>query len=204
MIIIEPYSRWSTISPPVVPKLYWDAYSQEERIKRICMRINSIEGYLNYLQNAMQQFESEIRAELTKLMSEVRAELARAIADMRRFVEVNINDMREWVEAQTFSMNVWDVTTGTAISSVEAMRRLFFDVTVHGTTVQELADSTVYDTVQELSDSGWNVRALAVIGAQVLNAPNPDQWAPTGAPGDAFDAGRLSLARVDEDGFVVV
>lgn len=204
MIMIEPYSRWATISPPVVPKLYWNAYSQEERIKRICMRIHSIEGYLNYLQNAMQEFEAEIRGELEKLLSEVRTELDLAIADMRKFVEDNINDMREWVEAQTLSMNVWDVTTGSAISSVEAMRRLFIDVTVHGTTVQELADSSVYDTVQELANSGWNVRALAVIGAQVLDAPNPEQWQPTGAAGDAFDAGRLSIARVDEDGFVVV
>lgn len=204
MFILPPYSRWITTSPPVVPKLYWDAYSQEERIKRICCRIHSIEQYLDYLNKAMADLETDLRKALQKIIDDTNAALDDAINEMRIFVDESIDDMRAWVEAQTFSMNVWDVTTGAAINSVPAMRRLFFDVTVHGCTVGELATSARIPSVQALSDSGWNVRALAVIGAQVLDANNPQQWVPTGASGDAFDAGRLAMARVDDEGFVVV
>lgn len=204
MIMPQPFRKWITLSPPVIPALYWDAYSQEERIKRICCRIHGIEEYLDYLRDAIVDLERELRGEIEDLIEETEAELAEAIESMRAFVDDSISDMRAWVEAQTFSMNVWDVTTGAAISSVLAMRRIFFDVTVHGCTVGELSESTRLPTVQALSDSGWNVRALAVIGAQVLDQDNPDQWMPSGASGDAFDASRLANARVDPDGFVVV
>lgn len=33
---------------PTIPKLYWDVYSEEERVKKICMALHKIEEYLNY------------------------------------------------------------------------------------------------------------------------------------------------------------
>lgn len=33
---------------PTIPKFYWDVYSEEERIKKICMALHKIEEYLNY------------------------------------------------------------------------------------------------------------------------------------------------------------
>lgn len=34
---------------PTIPKLYWDVYSQEERIKRICMELHKLCEYANAL-----------------------------------------------------------------------------------------------------------------------------------------------------------
>lgn len=42
------YAGW-TVSEPVIPKLYWDVYSQEERIKRICIGLHKVEEYSEYL-----------------------------------------------------------------------------------------------------------------------------------------------------------
>lgn len=47
----DPYSMlprfpWITQYTPVIPKLYWDVYSQEERIKWICQEYDRIIHYL--------------------------------------------------------------------------------------------------------------------------------------------------------------
>ena len=85
------------------------------------------------------------------------------------------------------------------------MRRIFFDVTVLGTTVKQLAESTKYPTVQALAYSGWNTRALAVIGAQVLDheSDNTPWVVPGGGIVGAFDAGSLVTATVDSNGFLM-
>lgn len=204
-MLICPYTTWISQNPPVLPKLYWGAISQEQRIAEICRAVSGLESYLKYLSHRVEDLEAEIRAEVLKIVDETQQAIMAALDDVLEDTRDQIADIRAWVEAQTLSTLVWDVTTGEARSSIESMRRLFFDVTVFGTTVQQLATSTLYPTVEALARSGWNVRALAVIGAEVLDhVTDESPWAASeGDAGARFSTTRLATATVDPDGFVI-
>lgn len=45
---IPVYWGWTNFTP-TIPKLYWDVYSQEERIKRICKELHKLMEYANML-----------------------------------------------------------------------------------------------------------------------------------------------------------
>lgn len=43
------YPAWALDSAPVIPKFYWDAYSQEQRIHYICKELHKLVNYADYL-----------------------------------------------------------------------------------------------------------------------------------------------------------
>lgn len=45
---IVPYRAWTDFTP-TVPQFYWDVYSQEQRIKHICMELHKLVEYSNTL-----------------------------------------------------------------------------------------------------------------------------------------------------------
>lgn len=60
------YSGWTQYTP-VIPKLYWDVYSAEQRMKQLCKNFDKVEHYLDYVAEMMNEwnieFSDEIRAE---------------------------------------------------------------------------------------------------------------------------------------------
>lgn len=174
--MIIPYIPWIMAHPPVIPKLYYGAISQEQRICQIAKTICGMEAYLKYLSETIVDLPATIRAEVKAMIAEVEEDLNDAMSDLNDDLQNQMEELRQWVRDQTFSVQTWDVTRGQADNSVESMRRIFFDVTTDGTTVDRLANSTMYKTVDELAQSGWNCRALAVIGATVLNETDTQQW----------------------------
>ena len=68
------YSGWGQYTP-VIPKLYWDVYSQEQRLKQLCMNFDKVEHYLDYVAELMNEwnieFTDEIEAELEKMWDAV-------------------------------------------------------------------------------------------------------------------------------------
>lgn len=48
LLTIPNFWGWTSYTP-VIPKLYWDVYSQEERIKRICMDFDKMTHYSSML-----------------------------------------------------------------------------------------------------------------------------------------------------------
>lgn len=42
------YSGWSAYTP-VIPKLYWDAISAEQRLKQLCCNYDKLEHYMDYI-----------------------------------------------------------------------------------------------------------------------------------------------------------
>ncbi len=175
-MIILPYFAWLTQNPPVVPKLYFGAISQEQRLAEICKKIYGIEGYLKYLSHATQQLEDDIRREVQDVMAAAIDDMNAALDEIRASTSRELAELREWVEDQSFSAMLWDVTLGTRIDGVTAMRDLFRDVTVEGCTVDQLASSTRYPTVADLAASQYNVRMLAVRGATMLEIDDQAQW----------------------------
>ena len=45
---ITPFPLWTEFTP-TLPNLYWDVDSHEERIKRICLELKKLLGYVDYL-----------------------------------------------------------------------------------------------------------------------------------------------------------
>lgn len=68
------YSGWTTYTP-VIPKLYYNVYSAEQRIKQLCMNFDKVEHYLDYIANLMNEwnieFTDDIEAELKKMWDEI-------------------------------------------------------------------------------------------------------------------------------------
>lgn len=68
------YSGWTTYTP-VIPKLYYNVYSAEQRIKQLCMNFDKVEHYLDYIASLMNEwnieFTDDIEAELKKMWDEI-------------------------------------------------------------------------------------------------------------------------------------
>lgn len=173
---ILPYWPWIMANPPAIPALYYGAISVEQRDLEICKKIAGIEAYLKYLSEATAKLGAEIRAETQAMIDDIEEQLEGEMEILRRDLQEQIRALIAWVKEQTYSVRTWDVTRGLLTDSVDAMRRIFFDVTTDGATVDQLANSNTYATVDALAQSGWNSRALAVIGATVLGIEDQAQW----------------------------
>ena len=64
------YSGWTSFTP-TIPKLYWDVYSQEQRIKDLCMNFDKCEQYLDYVAKLTNdwvgEYTDEVQAKLDEL-----------------------------------------------------------------------------------------------------------------------------------------
>lgn len=64
------YSGWTQFTP-TIPKLYWDVYSQEQRIKMLCMNYNKAEQYLDMVAKLTNdwvgEYTDEVQAKLDEL-----------------------------------------------------------------------------------------------------------------------------------------
>lgn len=69
-----PYYASFTWATPTIPNLYWNAYSQEERIKNLCMEYGKMVAYLDAMAdtlNSQYQVIEEINDKLPEMVSEV-------------------------------------------------------------------------------------------------------------------------------------
>lgn len=66
--LYQAFTEWT----PVIPKMYWDVYSQEERIKAICREIGKLVAYANKLGIQINTNTEEIE-ELAKQFDEFKA-----------------------------------------------------------------------------------------------------------------------------------
>lgn len=57
------YSGWTKFTP-VIPKMYWDAYSQEQIIKELCKNFCKVEEYLDYIANLMNEWNLEFSEDM--------------------------------------------------------------------------------------------------------------------------------------------
>lgn len=57
---IPPFWGWTRYTP-VIPKMYWDVYSQEERIKRLCRDHDKLAHYASYLAELLGKNNEDIQ-----------------------------------------------------------------------------------------------------------------------------------------------
>lgn len=64
------YSGWTQYTP-VIPKLYWDVYSSEQRMKQLCRNFDKVEHYLDYVAELMNEWNIEFSEEMQEELTEI-------------------------------------------------------------------------------------------------------------------------------------
>lgn len=99
------YKMFNLISPPSIPTLYWDAYSHEERIKKIIDKIHAIIEYLDLITDLINELEFK---DFTEDILELRAEIARIwikIGELEQLIK-NLEDRVSVLESEI--KDIWD------------------------------------------------------------------------------------------------
>lgn len=148
---IPPFNCF-TASPPVIPALYYDVYSQEERIKAICCEIEKLTQYSNLLAETINGIEADVDQKLTDTLAKVDKRLASLKDELVKMIN----------EVVGTSMD-WDVTTGTTAPTMVAHRNLYHWITTFGMTIAEFNAAKPDMTVQELADCGLNCQGWAAL-----------------------------------------
>lgn len=179
-----PYASFTNFTP-ALPAFYHDVYSSEQRIKAICMEIDKLQEYADYLAGKI----SDLNIVSPDELSEATQKLEDEIAELK-------------AEIANLAMGVlqWDVQHGDYRSTSEAQRDMFNDLSVHAITVKTL--NSLDMTVKDLADCGLNVRGLAVMSYWLVQKFDiPDYFENIAASGDdsAFSVFKLNTAKVDAD-----
>ena len=156
---ITPFSGFTNWTP-VIPKLYWDVYSAEQRLKAICKELSKSGQYMDYVADEVNDYSKNISDEVSRELDEAHREL---LALREELVELILQTGEGSLD--------WNVQKGVYDSSKNAMRDMFNDVTVHSITISELNDSNL--TVLDLANSGLNVKGLAVMSRWLVDHDEP-------------------------------
>lgn len=169
--VIPSYWGWTQYTP-VIPKLYWDVYSQEERIKRLCMEYDKLTHYASMIadevnalndkldktleeqQQVLNDFQDKINAQIEAQNESIKEQLEH----QNDYVESTLSDMRKYIDRKfqeyAEGMLMYDVTTGEYRPSIESTRRLFqalsYDHVGSRQLVSNYADNA---TVEQMGES---------------------------------------------------
>ena len=96
------YSGWTQYTP-VIPKLYWDVYSAEQRMKQLCLSFDKVEHYLDYIAGLMNEwnieFSQKMKDELAELWNAVNNGLENAVHD---WITENLNEIFTTIAKQVY------------------------------------------------------------------------------------------------------
>lgn len=145
MYHIVPYGSYTAYTP-ALPSFYWDVYSSEQRIKKMCEELCRLAEYGKYLAESIDRIQAVSPEDFQAYQQYMR----NVIADLRKEIyELSVGTM------------AWNVQHGRFTPSIQAQRDMFNDLTVHAITVKELNGLDM--TVDSLANCGLNVRGLAVM-----------------------------------------
>ena len=135
------YSGWTQFTP-TIPKLYWDVYSQEQRIKDLCMNYYKSEQYLDMVAGMTNEWNTEfadkLNEELAKMWSLVNSGYKDAIDDWFE------NDLPELISA--------------------AMKMVFFGLTQDGyfcAWIPQSWQGIIFDTIQDYANENYGCLVLS-------------------------------------------
>lgn len=153
------YSGWGQYTP-VIPKLYWDVYSQEQRLKQLCMNFDKVEHYLDYVAELMNEWNIEFT-------DEIEAELAEM---WRQIHDGYMDAMNEWFEKDFFR---------------ELVKQVYFGLTDDGHFIAYIPESwndLFFDTGFNYSDDTY--------GRLILRWDVDEQYPATQTPYEENNYGR--------------
>lgn len=177
---------------PVIPEIYWNVYSSEQRWKVICERLEGLIEYTQKLADAINKINTDVatKADLEQL---------------KGYVDAQVAELKHLIKQLTEGTLQWDVQRGSYTDTVTAQRDMFNDLTVHSITTEELANSGL--DVKALADSGLNVRGLAVMSywlVEKFDIPIVYKYNKQNISGSKFSPDALKSALIDEKGYVIV
>lgn len=180
---IPPYWGWSAYTP-VIPKLYWNVYSQEERIKRLCLEYDKLTHYASMLAEEVNNLSADVEQKLAEFTEKINAQLEaqnQAIQEQLEAqnlkVDAQLLEIREYIDRKfadiAEGVMTWDVTTGTYRPSKEVMRRLYQALATNhkgdeGLVIWNTANKTVAQMAQEsVYHVAWGEQENIVIDDQI-------------------------------------
>lgn len=185
-----PYASFTNFTP-VLPAFYYDVYSSEQRIKAICMEIDKLQNYADYLAGKISDLNIVSPDELSEAVQKL---------------EDQISELKAEIANLAMGVLQWDVQHGDYRSTSEAQRDMFNDLAVHAITVKTL--NSLDMTVKDLADCGLNVRGLAVMSYWLVEKFDmPDGFesaAEVSGDSSILSAYKLNAARVDRNGVVFI
>lgn len=134
-----PWLGWVQ-STPVIPTMYWDVYSEEQRIKYLCCLVGMLLNYCNTLGNGLN--------EIHDIYDELTTRYDNDIADLN----TRVSTLEEAFESIVTSMLIYDPTKGKYTASIDQTRRML-------QLLSQPDDKNL--TVQNLAESGLTVHSWA-------------------------------------------
>ena len=87
------YSGWNQYTP-VIPKMYWDAYSIEQLLKQLACDFDKCQHYLDYVSNLMNEWGIEFTDEMENQFAEMWEEINNGLENAaKEWIAENL----EWV-----------------------------------------------------------------------------------------------------------
>lgn len=158
--MIPCYSGWEPFSP-IIPTLYYDVQSVEQRTKAICLAIETLEQYADLVSAELNKHSGEIKAlqtEDVRLLNLINNNWDNLYGYIKE-IQNTLAGMAEGAEL------TWNYTLSRYQDSKDAIRSMRNDQnTIHGFTVAE----TACYTVAEMADSKLTARGWALISRDVM------------------------------------
>lgn len=125
-----PSFPWVTQYTPVIPKLYWDVYSQEERIKKLCMEYARIVQYISDMASHINDSDVDNTTKFAAINAHLNA------------LDKLTTDLKKTLDAYTKNLPVYNPTRGKFESSQKTNRDMYRELAVFGARVDQCATLT--------------------------------------------------------------
>ena len=126
-----PIFPWIAQYTPVIPKLYWDVYSAEERIKWLCVEYDRITHYLTDIAKHINDDDVENEVKFDAIDTHLKA------------LDKITNDLVDAFKQLTANLPTYNPTTGKYENSQKTNRDIYRELAVFGARVNQMAQLTV-------------------------------------------------------------
>lgn len=167
---------WAPTANHTLPSFYWNVYSNEQRIKYLCMCLDDLMKYQDSVSDAVNKLTDSVNTKLTEFQAKIdkqiddfTEQITNQLAEQDENVTESLKQMKIYIDSEfqrfSFGETTYDVTTGEYRPSYESMRRLFQALsydnkgdaqlvsTYANMTVEEMAKQTVYNVAYSNLDT---------------------------------------------------
>lgn len=185
MPVYNPYPKYVNFTDftPVVPELYWNVYSSEERIKALCMEWVKLTAYVDGISDTINDqyaIIKDMQERLPELVSEDVYEELQALIESGAFDEILERVATEyWEQYESRIVAVEsDVSTLNTNLGLERDARIAEDASIRSDFAQDLADevSEINDTITTEVNRLDSQDELLDDRIAVLEAPKPETF----------------------------
>lgn len=135
---VMPFAAF-TQSSPVVPEIFWDVYSAEQRYKNLCQLVQKLTDYADMLAVEINSLDERVSA------------IENTYTDTLPKLDERVSDLEKALETLVTSMLVYDPTKGKYTGSKDQARRM---LQILGNPADDLL------TVQTVANGGKTVNDL--------------------------------------------